>query len=186
MSIKDWFRKKPGAVEQLRPPFELVQFAGHAELEHGFIEVTQQDLETGLEGWQWLGLGSLLPIAVASFGDVFFLAGDGAIVQLDWLEGRLTTVAHSLEEFERSLDSEDVRDNLLLMGLVLGARGCGLMLATRECYDFKIPPILGGAMEVDNVEMLSFAAKLNIAGQIHQQVKDLPPGTKINSFKITD
>jgi hypothetical protein len=186
VSIRDWFRKKPTEIHQPRDKIELVRFVGHPELEHGFFEPSQRDLEIALQGWDWIDLSELRPIAVSSFGDVFFLSEEGPIVHLDWIEGTLTTVSQSLREFEESLDSEEVRDRLILMGFVLGARARGLLLEAGECYDFKVPPVLGGAMDGENVQKLSFAVKLNMAGQIHDKVRNLEAGSVITGFKLLD
>ena len=70
--------------------------------------------------------------------------------------------------------------------MVIGARLKGLLLDDGECYDFKIAPVLGGKMSSDEMQKLSFVVKVHIAGQLHEQVKDLPPGTRITSVSISD
>ena len=62
----------------------------------------------------------------------------------------------------------------------------GLNIGMNQCYAFKIAPILGGKIEVDNVEVMDLSVWLHMIGQVHFQVKDLPEGTEINGFKITD
>jgi hypothetical protein len=43
---------------------------------------------------------------------------------------------------------------------------------------------LGGALEVTNVEVVDFVVGLHIAGQIHRQIRDLPPETKITGMTV--
>jgi len=40
-------------------------------------------------------------------------------------------------------------------------------------------------VDLDNVEVIDFVVSLNIAGQIHEQVRDLPPGTPISGITIS-
>jgi hypothetical protein len=37
---------------------------------------------------------------------------------------------------------------------------------------------------VSNVEVVDFLVALNLAGQIHRQIRELPPGTKITGFTV--
>ena len=48
----------------------------------------------------------------------------------------------------------------------------------------QFPPVLGGALTVDNLEVQDFVVATNICGQIHQQVLDLPPGTPIAGVAV--
>ncbi len=57
-----------------------------------------------------------------------------------------------------------------------------MALAAADVYSFTVPPVLGGQIELANVEVADFVVAVNIAGQLHQQVKDLPPGSKISGF----
>lgn len=165
---------------------ELLKIVGHPELDFLFIEPSAESIMNGLDGWKWLNLGGLRPIAVSAFGDVFFVDQNSEILQLDWIEGNIVHVATNLKTFEDLLQTEEARDQLLLGGFVIGARDRGMILDEYECYDFKIMPILGGKMIAENVEKQSFLVKLHLAGQLHEQVKDLPPGTPINNIKFED
>ena len=60
-----------------------------------------------------------------------------------------------------------------------------VLFGTRNVYGFKTPPLLGGALEVDNVETIDFVVGLSIAGQIHDQIRGLPPGTRISGFTVS-
>lgn len=185
MGIRDWFngkRDEDGTKPVLA--VDLVTIGGPPELGHLFIDVPADKIAGALEAWGWIGLEGLTVIAVSAFGEPFFRDPRGAIHQLDTLEGRLNDVAGSLSGFTAMLQEAAARDELLLAGLVLGAIRRGLILAPGECYDFKIAPILGGEISADQIETMSFLVKLHIAGQLHDQVRHLPPGTKINSVTI--
>lgn len=147
---------------------------------------TWKDVADALGGLTWIGLDGLEPAAVSAFGDIFFRAADGSVKLLDLVEGRLTQMSGTWSELETQLNNADRQDDLLLAGLVMAARRKGLVPDDGECYDFKKPPVLGGEMSVEQMDKTFFVVKVHIAGQIHRQVKDLPPGTKINKVTIGD
>ena len=68
------------------------------------------------------------------------------------------------------------QDEYLLVGLGLAAEDAGLVPGPGQVYGFRVPPRLGGLLEVDNVEVVDFVAGVNVAGQIHRQIHTLPPG----------
>ena len=61
----------------------------------------------------------------------------------------------------------------------------GIALAPEQIYDFSTPPVLGGELAVENLSATDFQVARNIAGQIHEQVRNLPPGTPISEIKIS-
>lgn len=155
---------------------ELKRIEGPRELEYLFLEVPPVDVLRAIDAWKWLSLTGLTVIAVSAFGELFLLDNADAVFQIDTIEGALSKVATSVGELTAMLDAPEVRDELLFEGLVVGARNKGLILRSYECYDFKIPPILGGSMSVNELQMLPFVVKLQIAGQLHEQAKYMPPG----------
>lgn len=150
-----------------------------------FIQPNQKDIINALESWDWINFNDKTPIAVTCFGDMFFDSKSG-IYFLDTLEGTLNKICEDKNELQNILNTEDGQDTYLLSGLVLKAKDEGLILEDGECYDFEQNPILGGAIEYQNMNKLSFVVSVNIAGQIHKQVKDLPPGSKISGFNVVD
>jgi hypothetical protein len=121
---------------------------------------------------------------VSAFGEVFLRDQADAVFQIDTIEGKLSKVATSVGELTAMMRNSYVRDELLFGGLVFGARNRGLILEPGECYDFEIAPVLGGQMGVHQITKLPFVVKLHIAGQLHEQVRDLPPGTKVGKMTI--
>ena len=138
-----------------------------------------------LESWAWLDLGSKVPLLASLFGDVILQDRTGYWF-LDTLEGSLSRPWSSRQEVQSALDTEEGQDRYLLGGLAFAAEAAGMQLAESEVYSFKVPPALGGAFDLANVEMTDFVVAVNFAGQRHDQVKNLPPGTKISGFKISE
>jgi len=141
------------------------------------------DYARGLEDWAWTGATSLTPIGASPFGDVFLKGRDG-ISMLDTLEGHLVPAFADLDEMRRVLATPEGQDRFLTAGLALAAAERGLVPGTRQVYAYSTPPVLGGPVSVDNVEVMDFVVWLSLTGQIHDQVRNLPPGTRISGFTL--
>lgn len=138
-----------------------------------------------LESWRWLDLGGKTPLFASLFGDVFLGASDG-LWWLDTLEGSLTRPWATAELMRAELNSPEGQDRYLLAGLAQAAASKGLVPAGDQVYDFTISPVLGGVMEPTNLGVIDFVVGVNIAGQLHEQVRGLPPGTAIQAVTIDD
>lgn len=82
------------------------------------------------------------------------------------------------------LSTPEGQDRYLMAGLAEAAEQKGLQLQPSQVFDFTKPPVLGGKFEVENLAPNDFVVSLNISGQIHDQVRKLPPGTKISRVTI--
>lgn len=138
----------------------------------------------GLESWSWLELTDKTPVFASLFGDVIFESKDGYWF-LDTRWGKLTRPWSDQDELRSSLTEPPVREQYLLEGLARAAAEHGLTLTPEQVYDFTTPPVLGGELTVQNLSACDFEVALNIAGQIHEQVRDLPPGTPIGRVSIS-
>ena len=141
-------------------------------------------MTSALESWGWIGLDGKTALFASSFGDVFLQAADG-IWFLDKMEGTLVRCWDTAEAMRAELNTFDGQAQYLSLELVWEADKRGLVPSPTQVYDFRIPPALGGAHEVGNVEVCDFSVALYIAGQVHDQVRHLPPGTPISGFRIS-
>ena len=137
----------------------------------------------GLESWGWLGIGAKAPVLATLFGDVILQDGR-SFWFLDSVGGSLTPTWSSVDALKSDLNTAEGQDRYLLGGLAMAAERNGLVLGPNDVYDFTIPPILGGKFDVDNVKVMDFVVSLYLAGQLLDQVKSLPPGTKISGFTV--
>lgn len=153
----------------------------------GAVDLTRQfspdQLEHALESWAWIGLEGKTPLATSLFGDVFLEDNDG-IWFLDTIDGTLRREWDSRASLLADLETTEGQDRFLLGGLALAAHSQGIELAPNEVFDFVKPPILGGEFSIDNIQPMDFVVKINIAGQLINQVRQLPPGTKISGFTV--
>jgi hypothetical protein len=141
-------------------------------------------LREGLESWSWLPLAGKVPVLATCFGDVILQDAEGYWF-LDAAGGKLDKIASNLDELKAALSSPEGQDQYLLAGLAQAAETQGLVLAESEVFDFTQPPVLGGKFVVENLQPKDFVVSLNISGQIHNQVRNLPPGTKISNIKFS-
>jgi len=57
-------------------------------------------------------------------------------------------------------------------------------LTFQQCIGYKVPLFLGGQDNYDNYEVVDMEVYWDIQYQMYEQVKNLPPGTKISSVKF--
>ncbi len=150
------------------------------------IEDATLDHEVLLGDWQWLLNGRFRVIAGSKFGDWFIARPDGRVELLDAMDGTLRVVAPSYQEFQRLLNTQAKQEEWLLSLLVLSLHEAGVVPGPGQCYSFRIPPALGGKATSDNVEVMDLLVWVSICGQLHQQIRDLPPGTKISGVKVVE
>lgn len=140
---------------------------------------TPEQFNDALSSWEWIGLEGKTPLFTSVFGDVFFGADDG-VWWLDTIEGELTREWDSLEQLEAELNTGAGQEKYLIAELALALEASGLVPGADEIYDFSHPLVLGGELEVENVEVTEVSMSLNILGQIHDQVRRIPPGARVN------
>ncbi|GAA4964212.1 hypothetical protein HD597_003521 [Nonomuraea thailandensis] len=94
------------------------------------------------------------------------------------MEGTLTRPWQDADAVQAELNTADGQERYLLASLAQEAALQGLAPGQGQVYDFTHPPVLGGEVSAGNLGLLDFVVGLNIAGQIHGQVRDLPPGSR--------
>lgn len=144
----------------------------------------QADYAAALEAWAWTDLADKTPIFTSLFADVFFASPEGCWF-LDTIEGKLSRQWQDQDQLTAALATAEGQEQYLLASLATAAAESGLVPSEREVYDFRTPPILGGALDADNLGLMDFTVALNICGQIHGQVRSLPPGAPIGAITIT-
>jgi hypothetical protein len=142
---------------------------------------TPEQYARGLASWQWIGLEGLDPWFTTALGDVF-LTGDDGVYWLDITAGELTRPFDSPDDVKRVLATDEGMDEYLLAGLVFAAGEAGLDPSGNDILGYKVPPVLEGEFEVDNLEVVDFVTALTTAGELHDQIKDLPDGAEITGY----
>ncbi len=149
------------------------------------INFSSIDGDKLLTDWIWLIGKDKQPIMVTSIGDMFLQDLNGKIYWLNVGEGLLDIVSENIDDFKSKLKDESQVDEWFMIGLVQEIKESGLELAEGKLYGFKKLPVIGGEYRPDNFELTDLEVHFSLAGQIHQQIRDLPDGTKVN-FKVID
>jgi len=137
-----------------------------------------------LEDWTWLFGNAHTLIAMNNFADMFVRAADGSIgiVNVTW--GTMDQIAPNTGMFEQMIRDRGNQDKWFLLDMLMQIERAGLTLGNGQCFGFKVPLRLGGKMDLSNVEVSSVSVYVSMMGQIHRQLKDVPPGTKITGVQI--
>lgn len=150
------------------------------------------DAETfarSLEDWDWLAKRErrqkLQPIAASLFGDVF-LQGKTGVWFLDMLEGSLTMNWPDARTLQAELNTGEGQDRYLFSGIATAADAKGIVPGPTQVLSFRVLPVLGGLISADNVGTADFVVASSLAGQIHRQVKDLPPGARVAGINFAN
>jgi hypothetical protein len=149
------------------------------------IDQPGKDWSASLKGW-----GSVLPASctlwlVNRFGDLFIVLDDGSVHMLDMGSGQLNRVADSRDQFAELLDVGENANNWLMIPLVDQLVAAGVVFAPDRCYGFKIPPVLGGSYDLENVAACNLAVYFSMLADIQRQIKDVPDGTPVK-LVVTD
>lgn len=146
---------------------------------------TPEAYTSALESWSWLGgLATQSPVLANAFGDVFLQGEDGSFSFLDTIGGKLEHLWPDAAALQSTINTSEAQDEYLMAGLVNAAAEAGLAPGPDQVLSFKTAPILGGELAPSNLELTDFVVAVNLAGQIHEQVRSLPPGTPITGFTI--
>lgn len=135
---------------------------------------SREQYRQGLESWGWRKIGAdKTPVFASPFGDVFFRSDDG-FWYLDTIEATLTRAWATAEELKAELDTTAGQEKYLLASLAAGAERRGVVPGERQVYGLRIPPVLGGEIQLSNIEVIDFVVSLTLLGQIHAQVRSSP------------
>ena len=151
---------------------------------HLTIPINGLQFEKLLADWRWLVPENFTPVLMTAFGDLFLRDESGWIHFLDLMAGEIKEVAASQEKFDHACEDREQRRTWFLGFLVIELKGKHGPLSLNQCYSCKVPLTLGGQIEADNFEPTDLEVHYSILGQLHQQTKRLPAGTKIKNVKI--
>lgn len=148
------------------------------------ISIDGLECDRLLSDWRWLVPDDLQLVSMTVFGDCFLKDFRGSIHFLDTLAGKLTLIAPSTETFLTEREKSENLDEWYMIDLALLCWESGLRPAIGQCLSFKMPPVLSGPVELDNVEVCDLLVHESIMGQLHRGVRDLPEGAVINRFTV--
>lgn len=125
-----------------------------------------------LKNWAWLFEPRLEIVMITKLGDAFLIEPQsGEIFFLDTLDGELESIADSIADFRELLnDREFVID---YFSLELLAPLMHLSMPDNTVYSFKEPPVLGGEVSSDNLELFDIATHFDDMGRLWCEIDQL-------------
>ena len=134
---------------------------------------------------RWLKPPTKLPILLTASGNAFLQNGsDGSVHFLDTIDGKLEQTSSSSEEFRSQLLKPPFVERYFSVAMIGSLRDSGASLPPGKIYSFRVPPVLGGRFEAENIELTDIEVHFSISGQIHRQVANTPAGTPIGHVHI--
>lgn len=143
------------------------------------INITGIDFDHVLSSWKWRIPNIRSVVLVSCLGDVFYVGDDGGIYWLQTDCGDLTRIADDLAQFEQFLHDEEKVDDWFLPGLIEKLVQAGKVLAPNQVYSYQQLPVIGGTYSVENIVPTDIDVHFTFSGQLCEQIKDLPDGTKV-------
>ena len=130
--------------------------------------------------WAFAGLSPRSVVDANSFGNLLVEDTDGRIWRICPEELSCKVVASSLQELQLLRESSDFREDWSMKQLVeIATRMLGTPFMGR-CFCLKIPAVLGGSYLEENIGTIGLVELVAVSGDLAEQIKDLPDGTKVN------
>jgi len=149
------------------------------------VKFRGENLANLMDSWTWLIGTDKKLLIVSVIGDMFLQANNGSIFWLDVGLGKLEIIAKDMKEFESKLENINQVDEWFMIDLTAELKRSEKTLKDGQVYSYRKLPVLGGAYSVDNFAPLDMEAHFRLTSEIHEQVRSLPDGTKVD-MKVVD
>jgi hypothetical protein len=131
-----------------------------------FTDDPSLDIGKLLVLWPGTVAGRVRPIGMSAFGDIYFERPGGQIERLDVLEGGITRVASTQDEFSKLMNTRTWQEeNLLSEGVALLAER-GLNRQPQQCFAFVPHPVISGKIEWSRVMLMDAFPWHSICSQL--------------------
>lgn len=131
------------------------------------------------KSWGWTGIEPVRLLGTNAFGNVMLECRDGTFWRICPEELSCEIVAPNREALNDMLrDPEFVEDWHMTRLRESSAEKLG-GLPEGHVYCLKVPAVLGGAYDAENVGTISLEELMDFAGTVASRIKDLPDGAQI-------
>src|SRR6266576_5184488 len=96
--------------------------------------ITPEEAERWLGDWRFMVAGRVAPVSMSRFGDWLLRRPDGSTDELSVIEGTLTSVARTTEEFTAHISAQEWQEHHLLSYQVYQLHERGIIPGPRQCY----------------------------------------------------
>jgi len=136
-------------------------------------------LDTIRGAWGFSGLEPESIVETNAFGNVLVGDADGRHWRICPEELSCHPIAASAEEFRTLRASPEFQQDWQMGRLVELARSKLGSPSEGRCYCLKIPAVLGGAYDLDNLATITLSELLAASGAMALQIRDLPDGATV-------
>ncbi|MBI4676130.1 MAG: DUF1851 domain-containing protein [Elusimicrobia bacterium] len=155
-------------------------------------QIADLSAQGALDDWRWLMGRGARPLLVTAMGDAFVVKTEGffsraeVVYFLDTFTGTFVRTGLAPGDLPAALRTSPQAAGWLRVDLVRRLLDRGAKLGAGQCLSAKHPIVLGGNLTPDNFEPTDWQVHLSMLGQVHKQVKDLPPGSTIADIQGGD
>ncbi|QBP73581.1 hypothetical protein E2K99_00445 [Herbaspirillum huttiense] len=130
-----------------------------------FVDASLLDFKALFSEWPGLIKGEVAPIGASVFGDLFYQNRSGAVFKLDVLEGGVSQIADTMQQFSELMNSEKWREYHLLSEGVALLKQKGLERSALQFFGFAPHPALAGKIDWSRVMLLDAVVWNSICAQ---------------------
>lgn len=138
-------------------------------------------LTTINKAWDWIGVKAKEIVQINDFGNIIFKSTENEFWRICPEELYCEKIADSQSEYEKLLSDSEFIEDWEMDNLVQIAKDTVGKLMQGEKYCLKLPGVLGGEYNSENIGKVSQMEQIGFSGDLAKQIKDLPDGTE---FKI--
>ena len=136
-------------------------------------------IEAIKEAWGWVGIDPAEIVGENNFGNLIIKHTSGKYWRLCPEEVYCKVVAESREDLDALSHSQEFLADWYMSSLIEVAKEKIGDLPKERKYCLKLPSILGGEYNADNIGTISQQELISFSGYLAKEIKDLPDGAKI-------
>jgi hypothetical protein len=140
---------------------------------------TMMTTDTISAAWGWSGLVPVEIVTVNDYGNVILLAKDGSYWRICPEEWSCEQIANDQNGIAALSRDDDFQLDWRMDRLVELAHENLGPLTEGRCYCLKLPAIIGGKYEADNIGTISLEELIAYSGNMAERIQDVPDGGRI-------
>lgn len=137
-------------------------------------------LEAIRAAWSWRGLDPTQVIDTSAWGNVIVSTNTGQIWRVCPEELRAEPIAETFASYRVLCSDPQFAEDWNLTALTFEAEALLGKPGDGRCYCLKLPAVLGGRYDGDNLATIALEELIASAGSLAQQIADLPDGAKVS------
>lgn len=131
------------------------------------------------KAWDWIGVKAIEIVKMNDFGNIIFKSTENEYWRICPEELYCEKIADSQSDYEILLNDIEFREYWEMLNLVQIAKETVGELMDGEKYCLKLPGVLGGEYNFENIGKVPQIEQIGFSGDLAKQIKDLPDGTEI-------